>query len=781
MLVLIAAILSNMATLGQTITQRVNGKVLDNFTDAPIPGANIVLLQGDKQFGTFTNNEGWYSIKDVHIGKYKVTVSCIGYHTHVENNVYIQSGKNLNLEIRLSPAIEELTQVNVVAKEHKHEPLNKMSMIGARSFNLDETNRYAGSYGDPARMAMNYAGILPVRDNRNDIIIRGNSAVSLQWRIEGIEIPNPNHFGASGTTGGPITIINTNLLAKSDFFNGTFPAEYGNAIAGVFDLKLKPANSQNHERWFQIGWNGLELGIEGPLSKNKKSTYMISYRHGIPDVLYHMGINQKERVMYKDLSFKFNFPGTKTGNWELIGMGGNSRIIIDELNLDENERTFKTYGENLDNYTSMGMIGLINRVYPSKKMKITNSLSTTGNTVKNVIDTFTIVEENPFLWAKEQTEEIKFSAGTKINYRINNRQSITTGISYDHFLLSYNDMEWQNNKYINYTDTANAQQKMLKAHLSLRQLLGTRFEFSFGLYSQYFFFNNSYSFEPRTGFKFQATEKINIAYGLGLHSITQPKMVYFVQTFDQYNNPYLTNSNLDFSKSLQQSLAFNHILNERLNLKIEAYYQYLYNVPVQTSQPEYSLINFGTEYYIERKDSLVNSGKGQNCGIEFTLERFLHRNFFYLFTASLFESNYTGTDNTIRNTAYNGQYAFNALAGYELYFSKKNVGLILGLNLTYAGGSPYVPFDKKETVNKGRAMYDWDRAYAVKRDDYKRISLRIGIKRNMKKASMETTLDLQYRSDYTDIYMQRIDVTTGEIIDTNDLGFYPMINMKISF
>jgi hypothetical protein len=152
-----------------------------------------------------------------------------------------------------------------------------------------------------------------------------------------------------------------------------------------------------------------------------------------------------------------------------------------------------------------------------------------------------------------------------------------------------------------------------------------------------------------------------------------------------------------------------------------------------------------------------------------------------LFTASLFESNYTGADNQKRSTAYNGEYAFNMLGGYELTFPKKYVSLIFGIKFTYAGGSPYVPFDPVKTVENSRAEYDWSQAYKVKREDYKRASLRLGVRRNFSKVSMETTFDFQYRTNYTSIYLERIDVSTGEIIDTNKMGFYPMINMRISF
>jgi hypothetical protein len=765
----------------QNPKQTIQGRIFDNFTETPLPGVNIIVIKDSLQTGTITNAEGEFAIKDLPIGKYTIKATFVGYENFIQDNLYLSSGRAINIDINLSVKTQNIDEVSISAWGRKNDPRNNMAVIGARSFTLEETNRYAGAYGDPARMAMNYAGVLPVRDNRNDIIIRGNSATGLQWRIEDIEIPNPNHFGASGTTGGPITIINTNLLAKSDFFNGAFPAEYGNAIAGVFDLKMKSANTKKHEKWIQTGWNGLEFGAEGPLGKNHKSSYIFSYRHAITDIVDRLGADLKDKISYKDLSFKLNFPKTKTGNWSVIGMGGNSQIITNELDYSLDERTFDTYGEKLDNYTSLGVLAVTNRIYPGKNMKITNILAATENTVKNRIDTFDVTDQSLFLWAVEDTREIKFSASTNVNYKISSAIDFNSGIIYDHYLLSFNDMEYIKGQYLTYTDTTNAQASMLRAFMGFKYQISPRIESYLGLHALVFLFNNSKSLEPRGGIKFTINDKNDIAYGFGLHSQTQPKVVYFVQTQKSNNQVVLTNKNLNLTRSIHNTLGYNYLINKNLRLKVEAYYQYLFDVPIRTPQPEYSSINFGTEYYIERKDSLTNDGSGQNYGLEFTLERYLHQNFFYLFTASLFESNYTSADNHKRNTAYNGKFAINMLGGYELTFPKKYVSLIFGLKLTYAGGSPYVPFDPVKTVENGRAEYDWSQAYQVYREDYKRASLRLGVRRNFKTVSMETTFDFQYRTNYTSIYLERIDVTTGEIIDTNKMGFYPMINMRISF
>ena len=176
-------------------------------------------------------------------------------------------------------------------------------------------------------MAANFAGVLTSRDNRNDIIIRGNSPIGVQYRLNGIKITNPNHFGAEGTTGGPITMLNTNLLANSDFLTGAFPAEYGNALAGVFDLKLRTGNSEKHEYWAQMGFNGLEFGLEGPFSKKTAATYLAAYRYSLTDIIEKMGVKLKESARYQDLSFNLNFPTKKNRGFYIVWPGRKRRYI----------------------------------------------------------------------------------------------------------------------------------------------------------------------------------------------------------------------------------------------------------------------------------------------------------------------------------------------------------------------------------------------------------------------------------------------------------------------
>lgn len=257
-------------------------------------------------------------------------------------------------------------------------------------------------------------------------------------------------------------------------------------------------------------------------------------------------------------------------------------------------------------------------------------------------------------------------------------------------------------------------------------------------------------------------------------------MIYFVIS-EHENDLYLTNKNLKFTKSFHNVLGYDYLINPDLRIKIETYYQHIYDAPVSISEPAYSLLNYGAEFYIERLDSLINKGTGRNYGIELTLEKFWSKNYFFLFTGSVFDSKYTGMDGIERNTAFNGNFAVNLLAGYEIQAPNNGRSMNLGINITYAGGRPYVPYDIDGSMQNREVRLLWEQAYKVQRDNYRRVSFRIGFRQNLKKVSIETAIDLQYRTDYTSIYYDRLDLETGDIIKTFRMGFYPMATINIRF
>src|SRR6056297_714141 len=776
-LLILIAVTKSTVWSQENMTQTLRGNVVDKETQTPLPGVNLIIINTQPQRGTISDENGYFRFNNVPVGRISLQASFVGYQTVVIDNIYLNSAQETILKIELEESVTSIEEVVVKANTRKDQPMNKMATISARSFTVEETSRYPGSYGDPARMAANYAGVMSVRDNRNDIVIRGNSSTGLLWQLDGVEIPNPNHFAASGTTGGPITILNNNLLTNSDFLTGAFPAEYGNALAGIFDLKMRTGNNEKREYWAEFGYNGLEFGAEGPFTKKSNASYLVTYRYSLVDIIDLLG-GVVETTKYQDLTLKLNFP-TKNGRLSFFGIGGTSYIEMFDSNNEREDWSFRSWGEDISNGSDIGATALSYLHFFSTNNRMQTSISAYGSHVKTQIDTFSINNLQPNRWAGEKSKEIKLSLTSELNSKISNKNTFSAGIKIDRFFVDLSDSSMVDGQFRVDTDISDAF-NLYQGFVQMKHKFTDDIELYMGVHSQWLDLNNSFAIEPRFGFNWGIDDKNAINFGYGLHSQTQLRMVYFTQTELNDGSIAYTNKDLDFSKSSQLILGFDHLFNENLRLKLETYYQYLYDIPVKPTHPQYSVLNYGAEYFIERVDSLTNEGTGKNYGIELTLERFLNNRFYYLITTSLYESKYKGYDGIERNTAFNGNFAINILGGYEIPIRKYNA-LTIGIRTTYSGGRPYVPYNVSETILQETEVLKWDEAYSVKQKDYFRLSLRIGFKRNKPKFSVEYSMDLQYRTNYTSIYDHRIDPLTGEIYYNDKMGLYPMANWRIHF
>jgi len=762
------------------ITQTIKGRVICKKSQLGIPGATIVIKNFEPVKATITDINGFYKISEVPIGRLEIECSYLGYLPVLLSNVILSSGKELVLDFELEETSFNLDEVVVKAYARKDQAVNRMAVISARSFTLEETGRYAGSYGDPARMAANYAGVMTGNDNRNDIVIRGNSSIGILWRLDDIEIPNPSHYAALGTTGGPITILNTNLLANSDFLSGAFPAEFGNALSGVFDLKMRNGNSDKREHWFQTGWNGLEFGTEGPFSKQSKASYVFAYRYSLLDVINRLGVNLPIDPKYQDLNFKLYLP-YKKGKFDIIGLGGKSGIQIFDSHKEQKDWMFDAAGENLENTSAVGIIALTNRHFFNDKTRLKSALTFSASEVKSRIDTFSLSAPNLFLKAGEESAEQRWSIATALNKKLSTKTDIDFGVVLENYNFSYKDSTFRKANYRWDTNT-HGQLGLCRAYVQGFHQLNKHLKTIVGLHFQYLNLIKKHTLEPRFALKWDINALHALNFGVGWHSQMPPRMLYFVQSQLANDSYTKTNTNLDFSKSFHAVLGYDYMITDNLRLKSEVYYQYLYNIPVKQSIGAYSALNIGVEYFVGREDSLINAGFGENYGLEMTLERFFKNNYFFLMTASLFNSSYVGSDDVKRATAFNSNYLCNIVAGKEYKIGRRKNGvLILGGRFTWNGGRPYVPFDVAASIQNGYEVLDWQNAYVNKHADYKRFSLRVGIRRNKPKYSSELVFDMQYRTDYTNIYTERIDVQTGKLHNYQKMGWYPLSTWRINF
>ena len=277
-IILFAMCFNSLALAAQPVGI-IRGVVTDGASGQALPYVSVVILQSNPPIAASTDSTGHFRLNNLPVGRYDIQSRFMGYESTVLREIMVSSGKEVFLEISMRENIQELGEVVVRPKVNKEAPLNSMALASARMLSVEESSRYAGGFDDPARLVTAFAGVSGGM-NSNGIAIRGNSPLFLQWRLEGVEAVNPTHFSdMTGVGGGIITALSSQVLGNSDFFTGAFPAEYGNALSGVFDMQLRAGNNHNYEHTAQIGTLGIEFASEGPFKKGELSSYLFNYRY----------------------------------------------------------------------------------------------------------------------------------------------------------------------------------------------------------------------------------------------------------------------------------------------------------------------------------------------------------------------------------------------------------------------------------------------------------------------------------------------------------------------
>lgn len=764
----------------QNNTQNIRGVVTDKLSQTPLTG--VIVQIASIQKGSSSDVKGNYTLSNIPPDRYDVTATFLGYKTVTIPNVIVTSGKEVILDISMEESYKQIGEV-VVKANNKEGTINKLATVSARTFSMEEVNRYAGGRSDPARLVANFAGVSAPDDSRNDIVIRGNSPVGVLWRIDGMNVTNPNHFASVGTTGGAVSALNTNLLKNSDFFTSAFPAEYGNATAGVFDLGFRNGNNKKSETTLQMGViTGLEATTEGPFSKKSDASYLVGYRYALAGVAQSVGVDigTTATPSYQDLSFKINSGTSKLGKFSLFGILATSTIEIG----GGSSNTLYGNGNEVDFASKIGIVGLNHFKQINAKSFISTTAGLNYSSTDQTGYSFDRPTNTSFIKEVNNVAKTSYNISTSYNAKINARLFFKAGIQdeiigLDLFYKSKNMILDSYQQIWDYTSTTNFAQ----AYAHFKYSLTEKLNLNAGIHTQEFFLNNSTAIEPRLGLTYFVNNKSSFNFGYGLHSQMQPINVYFLESTDANGATVYNNKNLDFTKSHHVVLGYNIQPFSDWRIKSEVYYQSIYNVPVTSFSSSYSMLNTGSTFKSDLQDSLVNSGTGENYGIELTVEKFFSKGYYGLFTSSIYSSKYIGSDGIERNTAFNGKYVFNILAGKEWKVgAQKRNKFSADIKFTNAGGRAYTPIDLTASNATGREQLSTD-AYSSYYDNYYRLDVKAGFVLNSSKRKLSQTfsLDLQNVTDHDNVFSKTYDDRMQSINTTYQLGFFPNVIYKLQF
>jgi len=762
----------SLSAVAQQPTQSIRGTVIDNASNAPLPFVNIVIQNTNK--GTFSDSSGNFILQNISVGRYNIQVSMTGYEPIILNEIQVTSGKEVFLNISLKENITSLAEVVVKPKVNKEQPLNSTATVSAKMLSVEEAKRYAGGFDDPARLVSAFAGVSSNVSN-NAIVVRGNSPQALQWKLEGVEIPNPNHFAdLSAFGGGGLTALSSQLLANSDFFSGAMPAEYGNALSGVFDIFMRKGNNKKAEHTLQVGLLGLDVASEGPFKKEGKSSYLFNYRYSTLALLEPLLPENAGGTKYQDLSFKLNFPTKKAGTFSIWGIG-----LIDksgaEAKTNSSEWKYDTDKENQDVKQYMGAVGLSHKILLNKKQYIKSSISTTINGIDFITES---MNNNLSTSPKNKVDNKNYNLvlSSFINSKISTKHTNKTGfvitnMNYD--LLLKNALPIGSPLQTIVAEKGNS--NLLSAYSNSTFNVNEKLIINAGINTQLFTLSNHYTIEPRIGAKYQFASAQSFSLAYGLHSRLERLNYYFVKN----NDAESINKNLDFTKSHHFVMGYDVSLSEFTHLKVEAYYQYLFNVPV-IADSSFSMINQQNDWFFNGK--LQNTGNGKNFGADITFEKYLSQGYYYMLTASLFNSKYKGGDNVWRDTRYNRNYAFNFLIGKEWQMGK-NKQNVLGINarLSYQGGDHYSPINSTLSHQKQDVVFDETKAFSQQVSPAFTSHFTASYKINRKKSAQEIAIKIINATQYKEFMGFQYNYQTKKVDENREAIFIPNLSWKIEF
>jgi hypothetical protein len=759
----------------QDFTQTIKGVVFDLDSQVPLPGATVMILGTDPVIGTTADANGNFRLSAVPVGRYSLKFSFVGYEPVVRSEVLVLSGKEVILQVYLKELTINLKQVEVKAS-NKEQAVNPMAMISARQLTMEEASRYAGGIDDPSRLASSFAGVAGSLSS-NAIVIRGNAPKGLLWRMEGIEIPNPSHF-ANVTTfgGGGITALSSQMLTNSDFYTGAFPAEYGNALSGVFDMKMRTGNYEKREYTVKAGLIGIDLSTEGPFVKGKKASYLLNYRYSTLSLISSLLPENARGIRYQDLAFKLNFPMGKSGTLSLWGLLS-ADVSGSEVKSDSADWQYYQDIEKDINKNKMGVVGINHKVVISEKTYLNTSAAITGNDIYWYRER---LNASLVFYPKDKIAQnlTKFSISMLLNHKFSPRHTNRTGFIYNR--LSYDvDLESASDEQPlqTYADEKGGS-NLLQLYSQSRIELFPNWMINLGLHSQFLALNNNITLEPRVSIKWKLSQIQSLSLAYGLHSRLEPIGFYLAQQ-NLPSGIVQPNKNLDFTKAHHLVMAYEVKTGEFSRLRIEPFYLYLYDVPV-IGGTSFSMTNLEMDWFFN--DSMINRGTGKNYGVDITLERFLQAGYYYLVTASFFNSRYSGGDDIERNTRFNKNYVVNFLFGKEWNTGKgKNNTLGINWRFSLLGGDRMSPVDEDASAQVKDVVYDESRAFSSQEPPVYYLDFTASWQKNKPRHSSTWSVQFVNLLFQKEFYGYRYNFKTGQTEPHREAVVIPNISYRIDF
>lgn len=760
-----------------TATQSVRGTVIDKATQEPLIGISIELLNYVPLKVTKTDETGEFILNQIPVGKHRLLISAETYEIVIVPEINVLAGRQAEVNISLEKIPANLDEIvvkaNKVRKTTKDVPINHMALTGIRSFTIEEVKRFPGSLEDPSRLISKFAGVNKMHAETG-LVVRGHNAQSVLWRVEGLPISSPNHLFFNEASTGYLPIINIYLLRNSDFMHGIYPAEYGNAIGGILDLGLREGNYNQVEGSLKLALLGLEGFIEGPLNKKGTASFVAGGRYGwlsslngrIPGVLGTFPVTN-------DFSFKATI-NVKKDKIAIFGLGGLSSFKLDISELDSNARGARHLND-AQRYKTYVLAGMSYKKQLKKKGYIKTVLGTNYN--REHLYSYDSIHTTK----NTDSRILHTTLSSHLHYSVNPKHQIRTGITISHYYLDFKADNYDANiklrDFVGHTMN-------IQVHAQWLFNISPKFKLNLGVNGQSLLLNNSIGISPRFAFSWQPLTSHKLSLGYGWNNQMQPWEVYLNRSQEAGSLGEMADINLGFNQNHHVSLAYDWAIINNLRLKVEGYFQYMYNIPNKIDEPNISLYNLSSSQNLLAMTNFRNDGIARSYGAELTLEKFFSDGYYALLTATYFNVMYLDDLGLWRNTESNNQFSGDLLFGKEFKVGKKkNNRLFIDITYAFRMGNFYTPVNLSASQAANAQVLDWDKAYSLRHPNFHNIDVRLGIVINQKKKSISHRLFLEVVNvlNQRAVFREAYNPYTRSIAQHTYSGLVPNISYRLNF
>ncbi|MFZ5971817.1 MAG: carboxypeptidase regulatory-like domain-containing protein [Bacteroidota bacterium] len=747
----------------QDVSQVVRGVITDQATGRVLSGVALSLKKNEFTVaGAVSDSSGGFELK-ASPGRYALEASHLGYQTLVEE-LLVTAGKENNLRFTLTELATELQEVSVVAASYNPAP-------GAFDISIEKTLRVPANFFDPLRMAASYPGMVAANDQGNALAVKGYSPNALLWKIDGLDIVNPNHLANAGTLGdkpvsfgGGVSILSSQVLDKTSIYSGWLPAQYGNALSAVVDMGMRAGNKNRHEFTAQASLIGLDLAAEGPLSYSGKSSYLANYRYSTVGLLSSAGLDfGDEAINFQDFTFHLDFDQDQNAHLSVFGFAGLSSNRFQRKPQDEWETEKDRY--NIDFEGQVFGVGFTEQWGNKVRWKWGSSLSGQFQDRRSESDIVPIQQyiyrerfnSDHLLWSNQLSAstklgESRLQAGALVNYLHNELAVETvTPLYFDTFFPNLSGI---------------VSGALVQPYLNLSRQFARSWQLDAGMRYVYFTYNNSTALEPRLNVQ-RLFASGSLSLGYARTSQWQQAQAYLLEN----------NRDLKLSVADQLMLEYRRRFNDQSSLVASAYIHSLNDVPVAPgshNQPYWSMLNQWDEFPVANMTSV---GQGMNRGVEVAYEKRFFNQFYFLVNGSVYQSQYKAPETQWQEGRFSGGYTSGFLIGKE-WGSDRSFGV--HVRFLYLGGLRHPTIDMLNSVNYGTTIYAGS-GYPTKLPDYWRPDLRVAWRKNKPGYTRTLSIDIQNVASRQNVAYYYYDTFTGRVETKLQLGIIPVLVYRVDF